>query len=199
MIRVYRPPGPGPYPAIVVLHGSSGLAPLELAWSAAAAAHGYIVVGGCYLDGRAGFIRCPGLPDGAHASAAAERSGYRTLVDAAAREPGVARDRIAVVGVSEGAIVALTETDPRVRAIVADSGYRRAAGTTGSPVLLLGFTNDPNVAHVRLVAFAAGERAAGAPVETHFYAGTGHVALLTPATTTDATARAFAFLGRVLR
>ena len=130
---------------------------------------------------------------------AVERAGYRTLVDTAAREPGVARDRIAVVGVSEGAIVALTETDPRVRAIVADSGYRRAAGTTGSPVLLLGFINDPNVAHVRLVAFAAGERAAGAPVETHFYAGTGHVALLTPATRTDATARAFAFLGRALR
>ena len=35
--------------------------------------------------------------------------------------------------------------------------------------------------------------------ESHFYDGTGHVALLTPATSADATARTLAFLSSALR
>jgi dienelactone hydrolase len=140
------------------------------------------------------FLPCPGLPTVADATPAGERSSYAALVDVAGGLDGVKPSAIGVVGVSLGAIVALSGDDTRVKAIVADSGYRATSGTTAGPVLLLGFTEDPNVAHSNLVAFENAQRTAGNPVVSNYYPGAGHVALIAPATTDDATARAVAFL-----
>jgi dienelactone hydrolase len=198
LVAVYRPSGTGPHPVVVFFHGSSGLATVQLAWASLLARRGYIVVAGCYLDAGAGsppgvFLPCPGLPDGAHTTIASERPSYTTLIDVAAGLKGVEPGAIAVVGISLGAILVLSGDDSRVKAIVADSGYRQTPGTTKGPVLLLGFTNDPRVAHSNLLAFEHAQQATN-PITSHYYTGASHVTLLTPSTTADATARTVAFL-----
>src|SRR3954469_3117638 len=199
LAAVFRPSATaGPHPVVVVLHGSSGLAGLQLTWAETLAKQGYIVVAGCYLDAAAGsppgvFLPCAGLPDAAHATAAELGESYRTLVDVGAGLDGAEPGAIAVVGISLGANVALTYEDERAKAIVADSGYRETPGTTKGPVLLLGFTNDPNVPHSSLVDFENAQRATN-PVDSHYYDGASHVAVLTADTTADATARTVAFL-----
>ncbi len=199
LAAVYRPARTGTYPLVVVFHGSSGLPALELVWAARLATYGYIVVAGCYLDRAAGsapdtFVACPGLRNDAQATATNVKAALTTLIDGATTLEGVESGAVGAVGVSFGAIALLSTKDARVRAIVADSGYRQTAGTTSGPVLLLGFTTDPNVAHDRLVAFERAQQAAGNAVESHYYTGTGHVTVLSPATTDDATARVVAFL-----
>lgn len=202
LIAVYRPSGPGAHPLVVIFHGSTGLSTLHLSWAEKLAQQGYVVVAGCYLDSadspRNVVLPCPGLPDYTNATAANTRPGYVAILDAANGLDGVEPGAVAVVGTSLGADVVLGGDDPRVNAIVADSGYREVPGTTKPPVLLLGFLSDPNVPHAKLVAFARAQQTAGRPVEVGYFAGSSHVALLAGGTSADATARAVAFLRRHL-
>ena len=205
---VFRPPGAGRHPVVVVLHGSSGLAMVQLAWARRLADAGFVVLAGCYLDvapsarvsSPDGWVRCAGLPDAAHSSAAGITRAYDALLDTATSLPGVEPGVLGVIGVSYGGIVALSTREPRVRAIVADSGYGKAGPSiVTAPVLLLGMTDDPNVSHADVVGFERALRAAGKGVEAHYYSGTGHVATLDPAVAADATNRAIAFFTRNLR
>jgi dienelactone hydrolase len=158
------------------------------------------VLVGCYLstDPRVSpqvFLPCPGVPDDLHASPGDTAAGISTLVDAAGALPGVRRGPVAEVGISLGANLALSIDDPRVAAIAADSGHRTVPGTTTTPVLLLGMTTDPNVPHPLVVAFEQAQAAAGRPVDSHYYPGTGHDTIFGPATVADdATRRIVAFL-----
>jgi dienelactone hydrolase len=185
---------------VVFLHGSSGLPKPALDWAPRLAAAGFVVLAGCYLtaDPRVStqvFLPCPGVPDDLHSSASTSAAAISTLVDAAGSLPHVRPGPEAEVAISLGANLALSTDDPRVSAIVADSGHRTVAGTTSAPVLLLGMTTDPNVPHDLVVAFEEAQRAAGRPVDAHYYPGTGHVTILgPPAVSDDATSRTIAFL-----
>lgn len=201
LAAVFRPPtGSGPFPAAVFLHGSSGLPRPALDWAPRLAAAGFVVLVGCYLsaDPRVPpqvFLPCPGVPDDLHASPSASSTGVSTLVDAAGVLPGVRRGPVTEVGISLGANLALSTDDPRVEAIVADSGHRTVPGTTTTPVLLLGMTTDPNVPHPLVVAFEQAQATAGKPVDAHYYPGTGHVTIFGPPTVADdATSRTVTFL-----
>ena len=44
LVAVYRPSGTGPHPVVVLFHGSSGLATVQLAWASILAQKGFIVV-----------------------------------------------------------------------------------------------------------------------------------------------------------
>ena len=102
-----------------------------------------------------------------------------------------------MVGVSHGAITALSVIDPRVRVIVADSGYGKAGvDPVTVPVLMLGMTSDPNVMHSRVLGFEWMLRAAGKTVMSQYYRGNGHVATIAapPMAAADATNRAEAWL-----
>jgi alpha-beta hydrolase superfamily lysophospholipase len=105
---------------------------------------------------------------------------------------------VGVVGTSLGADVVLGGDDPRVKAIVGDSGYREGSGATQPPVLLLGFLNDPNVAHAKLTAFARAQQTAGHPVEAQYFAGVSHVTLLDGKAGRDATTHAVTFFRKQL-
>jgi dienelactone hydrolase len=202
LIAVYRPTGTGLHPVVVVFHGSTGLTTLHLSWAAKLAQQGFVVVAGCYLDSadspRNVVLPCPGLPDYTNANAANSRPAYSAILDAAVGLEGVEPGSLGVIGTSLGADVVLGGDDPRVKAIVADSGYREGAGATQQPVLLLGFLNDPNVPHAKLVAFARAQRTAGNPVEAQYFAGASHVSLLDGGTTSDATTLAVTFLRKHL-
>jgi dienelactone hydrolase len=208
LAAVYRPRTPGRHPVVVYLHGSSGLAETELAWGRALAAKGYIVVAGCYFDVDPGaskptphfWVPCPGVPNEQESAPPATAAAYKALVAVAAALPDAAPGRLGVVGVSYGAILALGIAEPRVKVIVADSGAGKAGpGPVHAPVLLLGMQTDPNEPHALLTAFELALRAAHKTVESHYYAGTGHVVTLTSgAVGGDATTRAVSFLRRAI-
>ena len=209
LVAVYRPAAPGPHPVVVYLHGSSGLNEPELAWAHGLAQRGYIVVAGCYLDADPGvykptphyWIACPGLPQGEPAHPAWARPAYEALLDVASALPDAQPGGVGVVGVSHGAITALSVNDPRVRVIVADSGYGKAGvDPVTVPVLMLGMTSDPNVMHSRVLGFEWMLRAAGKTVMSQYYRGNGHVATIAapPMAAGDATNRAEAWLRATL-
>ncbi len=121
------------------------------------------------------------------------------MIDTATALPDARRGALGVVGVSYGAIEALSVYEPRVGTIVADSGYGKAGvGPVSAPVLLLGMQYDPNVMHARVAGFEWMLGAAGKTVESQFYPGNGHVATLAhaPMVAIDATNRAEAWLRR---
>ena len=210
LAAVFRPAATGSHPVVVYLHGSTGLAEPELAWAQVLADHGFIVVAGCYLDVDPAasrptahyWIPCPGLPQGEPADPAAARPAYEALLDAAGALPDAAPGALGVVGVSYGAIEALSTYEPRVGVIVADSGYGKAGvGPVSAPVLLLGMESDPRVAHSNMAAFEWMLAAAGKTVESQYYDGPGHVATLngySPMQAIDATNRAVAWIRRAL-
>lgn len=210
LAAVFRPAATGTHPVVVYLHGSTGLAEPELAWAQVLADHGFIVVVGCYLDVDPAaskptehyWIPCPGLPRGEPDDPAAAKPAYEALVDAASALPDAAPGALGVVGVSYGAIEALSTYEPRVGVIVADSGYGKAgADPVSAPVLLLGMQSDPRVTHANVVAFEWALAAAGKTVESQYYDGPGHVATLngySPMLVIDATNRAVAWLRRAL-
>jgi dienelactone hydrolase len=208
-VAVFRPPTPGPHPAVVYLHGSSGLAESELAWAYGLSASGFIVVAGCYLDVDPAverptphhWIPCPGLRKGEPDHPWEAAHWYQALLDVATALPDAEPDGLGVVGISYGAIEALSVHDPRVKVIVADSGYGKAGvGPVTAPVLLLGMTSDPRVKHSNVVGFEWMLHGAGKTVASQYYPGGGHVATLglSPWIVTDATRRAQDWLHRTL-
>jgi dienelactone hydrolase len=187
----------------VYLHGSTGLEDLELGWAARLAARGFVVLAGCYLDAPRTnrFVACPGLPSGEPAAPIEVASAYDALLSVAAALPDSRPGSLGVVGVSYGAITALSIGDPRVKAIVADSGYGKAGvQPVHAPILLLAWTDDAHVAHANVVAFENALRAAHKSVTAHYYPGTGHVPTLAPPPVgSDATDSATRFLQQTLR
>lgn len=195
---VYRPARAGVYPAVVYLHGSTGLEDEEIDWAAQLAARGFVVVVGCYLNAPASnrFVACPTLPIGEPTDPMAVKPAYDALLDVAAALPDTRPGPIGVVGVSYGAIAALSIDDSHVGAIVADSGYgKRGAQPVHTPVLLLAWTDDDHVAHLNVVAFEIALQQAHKRVSSQYYPGAGHVPTLAPPPVgSDATNRAVAFL-----
>ena len=199
---VYRPKQSHPVPVVVYLHGSTGLEDLELDWAARLAERGFVVVAGCYLDAPASgrFVGCPTLPLGEPTDPSATKDAYDALMSVAVALPGVRPGPVGVVGVSYGAITALSIADARVGAIVADSGYgKNGVQSVRAPVLMLAWTDDGHVSHTRVVWFEVALDAANKPVTAQYYEGSGHVATLDPGLVgVDATNRAADFLRRSL-
>ena len=199
---VYRPRTAGRYPAVVYLHGSTGLEDLELDWAARLAARGFVVLAGCYLNAPPSnrFVACPSLQSDEPATPIAIKPAYDALLSVAAALPDSRPGPLGVVGVSYGAIAALSIADPRVAAIVADSGYgKNGMQPVHTPILLLAWDNDVHVAHANVVAFAQALRVAHKSVIARYYPGTGHVPTLAPPPVgSDATDRAARFLQQTL-
>ncbi|UYC11258.1 dienelactone hydrolase family protein [Xanthomonas sp. CFBP 8445] len=148
--RVYRPAGPGPFPLIVIHHGTPAdkrkLADTRLGFARAArwfAAHGDMVVvalrpgygnsSGRYLEG-AGNCHDVDFVVAGRKIAAAEAA----IVEAAARLPGVDPQRIIVVGQSAGGLGAVALADappPGVRGVISFAGGR---GSNGKEVICAG-------------------------------------------------------------
>jgi dienelactone hydrolase len=213
---VARPPGEGPYPVVVVLHGSHGFGReyVRLARDLARDA-GVVAVAGCWFAGGAeagrrfvARIACPEAPPmsvatNADARWADARAGVDALVEAARALPGVRRDRVALVGHSRGAGTALQYAhalahERGIRAVALNSaGYPddvvARAPSLGVPVLVIHGTADALVdggsaftAIARARAFEAALRAGGRDVEAMFIEGGGHNGLFASAAQYDA-------------
>jgi dienelactone hydrolase len=120
-------------------------------------------------------------------------------VDLAHLLPGGRVEAVGVLGLSGGAIEGLRAgRRADVQAVVADSGAPAAEDPLRlqAPVLLLGFMKENEAPLMQY--YERTLRAAGRPVDAHFYDGAFHVSTLNAQVGEDATARAIDFLRRHL-
>ncbi|MGE5538653.1 MAG: dienelactone hydrolase family protein [Gemmatimonas sp.] len=183
---LFAPDGPGPYPAVLVLHTSGGLKQADLDYARQLADEGYVCLVPAFLDayGLAAFSRVETFT--VHAS-----DIYDDFVAAIAQlrtNPKVAGGKVAAVGFSNGGYFAMWLAGTgKVDAGVSYYGALTGAGSdktlsrfasaftaNSSPVLILHGTSD------RTVPVAAAERLqsiierAGSPVTMQLYKGVGH-------------------------
>lgn len=222
LMAVARPSGDGPFPAVVILHGSHGFAREYVQLAKELSSEGFLAVAACWFapgsePGKrlVSPLRCP--PETPPMSANLSNEAARTidLVMRSVRAmPDVQADRIALFGHSRGGGAARDHVlrGGVARAVILNSaGYPdeiiRHAGRFDAPVLILhGDSDDPrdggaamtNVARAR--AFHAALQRANRPVEAMFYPNGRHNGLFAdPWQRADEVRRMKAFLGKYLR
>ena len=218
---IARPEGAGPFPAVLILHGTHGFALEYVQLAQAMARRGVVGVAACWFAGGRGAgsrfitpIACPNAPPLSAASSDTAQRAVGALVRAVRDLPGVRADRVALFGHSRGGGAALNYIlrSHSVRAVVLNStGYPaemvERVPDIRTPILILhGTADDPadggsalsNVQMART--FESALRRAGKPVEVKYYEGGRHNGLFANATQRDdEVERAMTFLQRYLR
>ena len=202
-LDAYLPAADGQHPTIVALHGSGGMsngAPLVRGLTRPIVAAGFAVFVPHYFEStkttRSDF--------------ATSRRNFvtwmKTIADAFShveREPGVAPDRIGLIGISLGAFLGLSvaSQDPRVRAVVDFFGGLpdeiAASCTRMAPTLILHGDADPIVPVAEAHKLRAVLEAREVPHEIRIYPGEGHI--FSPLAALDAAGRTMSFLSRHLK
>ena len=221
LAAVARPEGVGPFPALLILHGSHGFASQYVKLAQSIARGGVLGVAACWFKGGRGAgsrfitpIACPEAPPIADASSPAALRAVNALVQAVRHLPDVRSDRVALFGHSRGGGASLNYVLPgatAVRAVVLNSaGYPAELATRVTainvPFLMLhGVTNSPAdggsaFSSVQMARdFEAALRRAGKRVEAAYYQEGGHNSLFTTETQYDDEVRRItAFLRRYL-
>jgi acetyl esterase/lipase len=189
LVAVDIPPGPGPFPVVVYFHGSSGLFPNSIDWTAALVDAGYAVVIGCWAPGEDDSVQCPEVPD--PGTAASNLAAVGDLV------VGSSGSGVAFFGLSSGVTPTVLGHSTNLRALVADSGCPQQVMDLTAPVLVLSSRKDPIFSCIE--GWADGLQRAGLTVETKYYDDGGHVVHLNPDTTAASTAAIVDYLDRRLR
>lgn len=181
--ELYRPTGDGPFPAVIALHGCGGRGPRasEDAAAAKVVALGYAML---IVDsfGPRGITNGCGY-DYAFKPADRVADAYGALAWLA-RLPFIDPDRVAVVGYSQGAAVALSAVTPGGDEVLFDRHFRAAiayypwcfafSGVVSVPTLILiGELDDwtPAAACQKMMARRSGE---GAPLRLVVFPGAYH-------------------------
>jgi dienelactone hydrolase len=221
LAAVARPPGRGPFPAIVLLHGTHGFAREYVQLALDLARGGVVAVAPCWFAPGSGAglryvtpIACPEAPPVPNASDPAAQQTVDALVRAVRTLPDVRPDRIALFGHSRGGGAALTYALARseVQAVVLNSGgypdwVTARAGELKAPVLILhGALDGPPQGGTGVTspgmarAFAAAAHHAGKPVELQIYERGEHNSIFADRRQHDDEIRRIkAFLARTLR
>lgn len=189
---VARPRGAGPFPTVVLLHGSHGFAHEYVRLAQDLAEGGVLAVAACWFRGSAGSgarfvtpIECPEAPPMPSASSPEAMQTLDALVQAARALPGARSDRMGLFGHSRGGgpIVSYVLGAGNVQAVVLNSaGYPATLSPQlKAPVLILHGTADSPadggvaVTNVQMARdFEAKLRSAGKPVEAVYYEGGRH-------------------------
>lgn len=189
---VARPRGAGPFPTVVLLHGSHGFAHEYVRLAQDLAEGGVLAVAACWFRGSAGSgarfvtpIECPEAPPMPSASSPEAMQTLDALVQAARALPGARSDRMGLFGHSRGGgpILSYVLGAGNVQAVVLNSaGYPATLSPQlKAPVLILHGTADSPadggvaVTNVQMARdFEAKLRSAGKPVEAVYYEGGRH-------------------------
>ena len=215
---IARPSGTGPFPAVLVLHGTHGFARQYVELANDLARGGFIVVAGCWFSGGGGAgasavtppIPCPEIPPLGSGDYPHAVQFVDALVQATRALADVRADRLGLVGHSRGAGEATLKyllANGNVQAAVLHSaGYAQRpwqrAAEFSVPILLMHGTadsNGPNSAFRLARQFEMALRANSKPVETAYCDGCGHNTFFTnPAQRDDELKRMTEFLQRHL-
>jgi dienelactone hydrolase len=217
LAAVAKPRGTGPFPTLVLVHGSHGFAREYVHLAREIASQGFLVVAACWFrGGERGNgavsvpIECPDAIDMPPGPSDAARDAVNDLVTAVRSMPDVRPDLIAIFGHSRGAGAAanyLVHGGPADAAILESSGYddsyiAGARHVRARVLVLHGLldTNDAFTAPERARSFVAALKAAKLKPEAHFYKAGTHNALFTDrAQHDDEVRRIAAFLRQTLK
>lgn len=220
-MAIARPEGEGPFPAVLLLHGTHGFAHEYVHLAQALARGGVLAVAACWFAAGRGAgtrfitpIPCPDGPPLVASSTPQAMQVVEALVQAVRTLPEVRPGRLALFGHSRGAEATLNYSllgGTEVRAAVLNSGPYTAelikrAPEIKVPVLMLHGTADSpddgggaNTNVDRAHEFESALQRGGGMVEAQYYDGGRHNSLFTSATQfEDEVQRITAFLKRRL-
>ena len=217
LAAVARPRGSGPFPTVVLLHGTHGFAHEYVRLAQDLASGGVLAVAACWFRGSAGTgtrfvtpIACPDAPPLSPPSSPEALQALIALVQAARTLPGAHPDRIGLFGHSRGGAPILNyilRTANVQAAILNSAGYPAdLSPDVKAPILILHGTADSPadggvaVTNIQMARdFEAKLRAAGNPVEAVYYEGGRHNDIFTsPTQYRDEVQKMLAFLRRYL-
>lgn len=224
--KLHRPSGAGPFPAVVLMHGCSGVEKNHGAWARKLEARGYmaLIVEGFRSRGVSDVCTERTFNKVSYAARVADAYAGAAFLRARADVDG---DRVGVIGWSHGGIIALklaakqpgklSWTDVPIvpfRGVVAFYPYCGSEKDAVLPLLILIGTEDDWTPAANCQGYEKMQRAIGAPVELVLYEGAthsfdeasvgqgyvyaGHFLRYDGGATADAAERLFAFLGRTL-
>jgi dipeptidyl aminopeptidase/acylaminoacyl peptidase len=189
---VARPRGEGPFPTVVILHGSHGFAHEYVRLAQDLSGGGVLAVAACWFRGSAGSgarfvtpIACPEAPLMPNASSPEAVQTLDVLVQAVRTLPGARPHRIGLFGHSRGGgpILNYVLGAGNVQAVVLNSaGYPgNLSPQVKAPILILhGTADSPADGGVAVTSiqmardFEAKLRTAGKPVDAVYYEGGRH-------------------------
>jgi dienelactone hydrolase/predicted TIM-barrel fold metal-dependent hydrolase len=210
---VARPPGSGPFPVVVVLHGSEGFRPHYLDLAKKLADGGFIALAGAWFSGSQSgtgrsfqdVIPCPRCPEFQGAVPPALKY-VSALVDAARKLPDVRADRVGLFGHSAGAAMAVLSASTGVGAqalVASGAGYTRGgrggtpliqlARDVAAPILILHGTADDQASVEGAREYERALRDLGKIVEVEYLEGAPHAMTFRPETAARIQERAIAF------
>ena len=183
---LFTPDGPGPYPAVLVLHTSGGLRDADLAYAQALAKAGYVALVPAFLN--AYGISAAHRQETFTNKAEPIYADLAAAVDMLRQNPLVRGRKIGAVGFSNGGYFAMwLAATGKVAAGVSYYGALSGAGAdtslerfrqvfnhNSSPVLILHGTNDHTVPVGAAKRLGAIITAAGSPFELKLYEGADH-------------------------
>jgi len=213
--HLLTPDGPGPYPAILLMHTSGGLQPGDLEYAKRLLQEGYVVLVPLYLEAYGIQLKTRQLTFTTHAQAV--YADFVASLHFLKRHEKVDGKKLGAIGFSNGGYFALWLAATRqVRAGISYYGALSGAGTdtqlsrfrevfngTSAPVLVLHGTDDSTVPVSVAVRLGALPTSAQSPHELHQYAGAEHRferdrGASNEAAAADAWQRTLGFLGRSL-
>jgi carboxymethylenebutenolidase len=215
---VARPEGRGPFPTVVLLHGTHGFAREYVELAQALSKHGLLAIAPCWFAGGGGAgagavtpIACAGAPRMPAAGTSEGRPIVDALLAAARTLPDARGDAVSLFGQSRGAGAALNALlgGADVHAVVLNScGYPQAvvdrASELSRPVLILhGVADGPANGGSEVTSVAGARRfedalrQAGKAVDARYYERGDHTSLFRDAAQrSDTVERIAAFLRR---